>query len=305
MRIGVLSFRPLDRKAAQEELGLKNCAKELGHKSRIFRATKFQMVYDNESPWLLYDGKPFPDYDVVITRPSILKDADLHIALVEQMEMSGILLFNRYQSILNAKNKIRTMQILDRYGISIPRTVVIRRLEDVAQAARLVGGFPAIVKTPFGSFGNGVTIVESMRGLNSFLRWDQPGYLLQEFVKYSRGKDIRIFVINGKIVGSMMRSARKGEFRSNIELGGVGTAVEITNEEASIALRCVQALGLDYGGVDVIRSKGGPVVLEVNSNPGFKELEKATGVSISKSIVEYAVELAERQTRLMFTGVSR
>jgi len=305
MRIGVLSFRPLDKMATKEELELKNCAKSMGHKAKIFRAAKFQLVYDRESPWLLYDGRPFPDYDVVITRPSVLKDVDLHITLIEQMEMAGILLFNKYQPILNAKNKIRTMQILDRYGIPIPKTVIIRRPEDVAQASKLVGGFPAIVKTPFGSFGNGVTIVESMRGLNSFLRWDQPGYLLQEFVKYSRGKDIRIFVVNGKIVGAMMRSAKKGEFRSNIELGGVGTSVEITNEESNIALRCVQALGLDYGGVDVIRSKEGPVVLEVNSNPGFKELEKATGISIAKSIVEYAIELAERQTGLMFTGVSR
>jgi len=305
MRIGVLSFRPLDKQATPEELALKNSAKELGHKSRIFRATKFQLVYDTESPWLLYDGKPFPDYDVVITRPSVLKDVDLHIALLEQMEMSGILLFNKYQSILNAKNKIRTMQILDRFGIPIPKTVIIRRPEDVVQASKLVGGFPAIVKTPFGSFGNGVTIVESMRGLNSFLRWDQPGYLLQEFVKYSRGKDIRIFVVNGKIAGAMMRSAKKGEFRSNIELGGIGTTVEITNEESNIALRSVQALGLDYGGVDVIRSKEGPVVLEVNSNPGFKELERSTGISIAKSIVEYAIELADRQKRLMFTHVSQ
>ena len=119
-------------------------------------------------------------------------------------------------------------------------------------------------------------------------------YLLQQYVKYSKGNDIRIFVVNGEIVGSMMRSAKKGEFRSNIELGGVGKAVEITEEEANVALRSVQALDLHYGGVDVMRSKTGPLVLEVNSNPGFKELEEVSGVNIAKNIVEYAVELAER-----------
>ncbi|MFA6992033.1 MAG: RimK family alpha-L-glutamate ligase [Candidatus Gracilibacteria bacterium] len=305
MRIGVLSYRPLSRKATPEEIDLKNCAKELGHTARIFRASKFQMVYDNESPWLLYDGRPFPDYDVVITRPSVIKDIDLHIALIKQMEMAGVLLFNGYQSILNAKNKIRTMQILDHYGIPIPKSVFLRRSEDVADAAKTVGGFPLIIKTPFGSFGNGVTIVESMRALNSFLRWDDPGYLVQEFVKYTRGKDLRIFVVNGKVVGSMERSAKKGEFRANIELGAIGSPVEITNEESMIALRCVQALDLSYGGVDVIRGKDGPVVLEVNSNPGFKELQNATGVNIARAIVEHGIELAERHKRLMFTDVSR
>ncbi len=294
MRIGILSYRSLSNKASKEELELKNVARKMGHTCRIFRASRFQMVYDKQSPWLLYDGKPFQKQDIVLTRPSILNNVDLHISLIEQMEMSGLILFNRYSSILNAKNKVKTMQILDHYGIPIPRTIVIRRSDDLQQAVKLLGGFPVIVKQPVGSFGAGVTIVESMRALKSFLLWDQPMYLLQQFVKYSKGKDIRVFVVNGKVVGSMMRSAQKGEFRSNIELGGIGRPVELTEEEISIALRSVQALDLSYGGVDVMRGKEGPVVLEVNSNPGFKELEKVVEVSIAGAIVEYAVEYAER-----------
>lgn len=302
MKVGVLSFRSLNKRASEEELGLKRTAKKMGHVSRIFRASRFQMIYDKESPWLFYDGKPFPKYDVVITRPSILRNVDLHIALIEQMELMGILLFNTYESILKTKNKIKTMQILDHYGIPIPKTAILHRPEDLKQAVDLVGGFPLIVKQPFGSCGSGVTIVESMRALNSFLLWDQPMYLLQQYVKYSKGKDIRIFVINGSVAGSMMRSAKKGEFRSNIELGGRGTAVEITDEEAVIALRSVQALDLNYGGVDIMRGKEGPVVLEVNSNPGFKTLEDATGVDIAKALVEYAIEFAERHRQ--FNGVT-
>ncbi|MBI4975469.1 RimK family alpha-L-glutamate ligase [Candidatus Peregrinibacteria bacterium] len=297
MKIGILSYRSLGRIASAEELQLQNVARSLGHKTRIFRASKFHMVYDRQSPWLIYDGKPFDKYDVIITRPSILKNVDLHIALIEQMEIMGMLLFNRYESILKAKNKIKTMQVLDHYGIPIPKTVVLQRQDDLKRAVNFVGGFPVILKQPFGSFGNGVVIVESMRALNSLLTWDQPMYLLQQYVKYSKGKDMRIFVVNGKVVGSMMRSAKKGEFRSTIELGGTGTTVEITEEEQAIAIRSVQALDLSYGGVDVMRSSSGPVVLEVNSNPGFKELEKATGVDIAKTIIGYAVETAERHRR--------
>lgn len=295
MKIGILSFRPLNQKASDEEIRLKKEAKALGHVSRIFRSSRFQMVYDDESPWLLYDGKKFPKYDVIIVRPSILNNVHLYVSLIEQMELMGVMLFNRSEGILNAKNKIKTTQILDNFGIPMPKTVVVRRSDDLPQSAKLVGNFPLIVKDPFGSFGEGVTIVESMRALKSFLNWKvTPIYLLQQFVKNSRGKDIRIFVVNGQVVGAMMRSAKRGEFRSNIELGGEGTPVEITEEEESIALRSVQALNLNYGGVDVMRGANGPVVLEVNSNPGFKALEKSTGVNVAKSLVEYAVELAEK-----------
>ncbi len=298
MKIGILSFRSSNNHASKEEIRIKKEAKLAGHTSRIFRASRFQMVYDQHSPWLLYDGKPFPKYDVVITRPSVLKNVDLHVALIEQMELMGVPLFNDYHSILKTKNKIKTMQILDHAAIPIPKTVVIRRPEDIKQAVKSLGGFPVIVKHPVGSFGSGVIIVESMRGLQSYLLWDKPMYLLQEYVKYSKGKDIRIFVINGQVVGSMMRSAKKGEFRSNIELGGKGSVVDITPEEANIALRSVQALDLKYGGVDVMRSKAGPVVLEVNSNPGFKELEGVSDSNIAGALVEYAVEYAERRTQV-------
>lgn len=295
MKIAILSFRSAERKASAEELRLKKAARERGHVCRIFRSYKFKLVFDQQLPWILYDGKPFPRYDVIIARPSVVHFVDLYIALIQQMEMAGMLVFNKYGPILKAKNKVKTMQILDHYGIPIPKTVVVNRPEDLSNAAKFVGGFPLIVKAPVGSFGAGVTIFESMRALKSALLWNKPMYLLQQYVKYSKGKDIRVFVVNGKVIGSFMRAARKGEFRSNIELGGKGRPVEITEEEASIALRSVQALDLNYGGVDIMRSKNGPVVLEVNSNPGFNELEKITGIDVAGSIVDHAVELAERQ----------
>ncbi len=305
MKIAILSFRTAERKASSEEIRLKKNAREKGHVCRIFRAHKFKLVFDRQSPWILYDGKPFPHYDIVVTRPSIIKFVDLYIALIEQMEISGMLVFNKYESILKAKNKIKTMQILDHYGIPIPKTVVVNRPEDIIRASKFVGGFPLIVKEPVGSFGSGVTIVESMRALKSMLIWDKPMYLLQEYVKYSRGKDLRVFVVNGKVVGSLMRSAQKGEFRSNIELGGKGGPAEITEEEASIALRSVQALDLSYGGVDIMRGKNGPVVLEVNSNPGFKALEEATEADIAGAIIDHAIELVDRHRKPINGGFEK
>jgi len=297
MRIGVLSFRSLSRRASVEELRIQKVARAMGHSCRIYRADRFQLVFNQNSGLLLYNGRPFPKLDVVIVRPSILSNVDLHVSLIEQMELAGVLLFNKHTAILRAKNKIKTTQLLDHYNIPIPKTVVLRRSEDLTQAAKLVGGFPVIVKDAVGSFGNGVTIVESMRTLRSLLRWNQPMYLLQQYVKYSKGKDIRVFVVNGNVVGSMMRSAKKGEFRSNIELGAISMPVEITEEESAIAIRSVQALDLSYGGVDIMRSKAGPLVLEVNSNPGFKGLEDSTGVDVASALIGYAVEFAEKHKR--------
>lgn len=299
MKIGILSFRPLGSRAAEEELLLQRSARAKGHKVRILRDMRFQMVYSNEDPWLLYDGKPFTKfmYDVIIMRPSVLANFSAKISLIKQLEMMGILVFNRYEAINKCKNKVETLQILTHYGIPMPKTVAVRQPADMVQAAKIVGGFPLIVKEQVGSFGNGVTIVESMRALKSSLNWSKPINIIQEYVKYAKGKDIRIFVVNGKVIGSMMRSAKKGEFRSNLELGGEGMPVEITEEEASIAIRSTQALDLKYSGVDIMRGQHGPLVLEVNSNPGFKGLETSTGVDIAGALIDYAVEFAQRHVQ--------
>jgi len=297
MKIGILSFRALSKKAAVEELRLKKAILAMGHKAKIFRSGRVQLVYDGTGRRLMYDGKLFPRYDVIITRPTVLRDVDLNVSIVKQIELMGIPVFNRYDAIIRAKNKLKSLQIFDHYNIPIPKTVAIRSPAYIDLAIEACGGLPVIVKSPFGSYGAGVTIVESKRALKSMLDWESSNiYMIQEFVKFSKGKDIRVFVVGGKVVGTMMRSAQKGEFRSNIELGGKGTPINITDEEKEISLKAVQALDLDYGGVDILRSKEGPVVLEVNSNPGFKALEAATSVDIAKAVVEFAVEFARNRT---------
>ena len=301
VKIGILSFKAISKKASPEEIRLKNVAKSMGHTARIFRSGRCQLVYDGTARRLLYDGRLFPKYDVIITRPSVLRDVDLNISIIKQMEMMGIPVFNRYTPIIKAKNKLKSMQLMDHYNIPIPKTVIIRASRFLDLAVKSVGGMPVILKTPFGSYGAGVTIVESMRALKSVLDWEDTNmYMIQEFVKYSRGKDIRVFVVGGKVVGTMMRSAMRGEFRSNIELGGKGSPVEITEEEKAMSLKAVQALDLEYAGVDILRSKSGPVILEINSNPGFKALESSTGVDIAGSIIEYAVEYAKSKAPMFY-----
>jgi len=293
MKIGILGFRK-SLKQVYEETRLVREAKAMGHKAMRLCSSNFQMVYDKKTPVMLYSGKKFAEYDVLIVKPSYLEDIELSLFLLKQIEELGYKVFNDYSSIINAKNKVRSMQILNHYGIPMPRTVVVQRSEDIEQASKLVGAFPLIIKVPMGSFGNGVSIVESMRALRSFLQKKRFLYIFQEYVKYANGKDIRVFVLGGKVLATMQRNARKGEFRANIHQGGYGMPIKITDEEENMALRSAQAMGLHFAGVDILRGREGPVVLEVNSNPGFQGLEESTGVNIAGAMINYAIEFAER-----------
>lgn len=305
MKIAILSFESVNKRAEKEELRLLQAVRELGHIGKIFRADKCQLVYDQNHPRVFYDAKIFPAYDVLIPRASILRNVELQIAIVKQFQLMGMPVVNTYYAISRAKNKLRTMQILDHYNIPIPKTIVVRDLKYVnSDILKQVNGLPVILKTPFGSYGSGVVIAESKRAVTSALSflWKQGGVniiLLQEYMKESKGKDVRIFVVGSRVVSAMVRSAQRGEFRSNIELGGKGEKVELTKEEEEIAIKAVKALKLEVAGVDIIRSKKGPLVIEVNANPGFKTLEEVTGVDIAKPIIEYAVKKAmkARQTR--------
>lgn len=296
MRVGILSFRPLDKSISYEEGRIRTAAKELGYKPKVLRAANCGLYFDKGGLTLYYSGRKFPGLDVVIPRVSILNNVDLQSSVVRQLELVGMPVLNKYDSIVRAKNKLKTLQILSHYGIPIPKTVVIGSRDDLKSAIDRVGGAPVILKYPFGSLGSGVVIAESYRAALSTLDllWSSAVtqiMLVQEYVKESKGKDIRIFVVGGKVVASMQRSAKKGEFRSNAALGGSGKGIEISDEYQDIAIKSARLLGLEMAGVDIIITNHGPAVLEVNCNPGFEELEEATCVDVAKAIVERAVEL--------------
>lgn len=295
MVIGILSYRSVSRQVTPEERKLKKAAEALGHKAKIFRASKCQLVYDGRGERVLYNGKKFPKIDVLIPRASIISNVDIRLSLVKQFSLMRVPVVNDYLSISKAKNKLRTLQILHALGIPTLRTVVIENYPTLSDAIDKVGGAPVILKDPFGSYGSGVIIAESKRAARSVLDaiWctgtSHNIMMVQEYVAESGGRDTRVFVVGDKAIAAMERSAQAEEFRSNVELGGVTRAIEITDEYAQIAIKSAKALGLEVAGVDIIETKDGPAVLEVNGNPGFKALEEITGIDVAMPIVEHAI----------------
>lgn len=303
MIIGILHFKPgttvRSRKLAPDIKMIRNAVKELGHIPKIISEEKCQLFYTRHRAKVLYNGKPFPKVDVIIPRVSLLNNVHLHASIINQFELQGMPILQNYKSILWAKNKLRTLQVLTKNHIPVPSTIVVKRFEYLDIAIRKVGGFPIIIKTPFGSLGKGVAIVESKRSLHSAfdLLLTSPDFsslLIQEYVEEAAGKDLRVFVIGGKIVAAMERCAKEDEFRSNLALGGIGKIATLSVEEAKIALDATEAMKLDFAGVDILRSKNGPVIMEVNCNPGIEGITEVTGVNLAQEIVKLAIELVNK-----------
>lgn len=293
MEIAILSFQPKDKALNFEEKRLMMAAKQLGHEAKIYRSFDCQLLFDENEKGVLYKGKKFPKIDVLIPRARVLSDADIRLSFLKQFEDMGVNVLNGYEATICAKNKIRTEQILHSKKIPVLKTVVIEGANELDKAIEILGGYPVILKRPFGSYGSGVIIAESRMSAKSFMDSITPNswksiLMIQKFVDESKGKDIRIFVVGEKVVASMERSAKPGEFRSNIELGGEGKSVKISKHYEEIAVNSAKALGLDIAGVDIIETKDGPAVLEVNANPGFKKLEEVTGIDIASEIINFA-----------------
>lgn len=302
MKIGILSFQPPGKRAMFEEIRLKNEALALGHKARIFRATRCQLVYDDREPRVLYNGKNISHYDVVIPRVRLLTEVDLRVSVIKQLQLMGIPMFNSYLAITRAKNKLRAMQMLDFYGIPIPRTWVVEGKRYIDEAVKSLGGPPVILKLTSGSYGSGVVIAESKRAIHSALdalisNSTNNIILIQEYIKEAKGSDTRVFVIRGSVIAVMRRQAKRGEFRSNLELGGTAASVDLREDEKSVALRAAKSLNLEVAGVDIIDTKNGPAVMEVNANPGFQGLEEASGVNVARAIIEGAVLFARKNRK--------
>ncbi len=304
LKIGILSFRSLAAREASDVLQLKRAALELGHHARIFRNANFQFSFDSVQPSLRYKSQRFSPPDVMIIRPSVLDNVDLEVSTVRQLQLMGIPVVNHYMPIVRAKNKVRSLQILQHAGIPIPRTVVIHNVAYIDKAVEELGRFPLILKAPQGSLGVGVSIIESLRSMRSMVDLVSASLknsliILQEYVKEAKGKDIRVFVIGGKIIAAMERKAKRGEFRSNFERGGSVALADLSEEEREIALKSTRAIGLDIAGIDIIRTVEGPKVLEVNANPGLEGITKATGINVAAQIVKFAEKVAKRKQFLI------
>ncbi len=270
-------------------------AQKLGHRMSVIDPLKCQLLLEKENYRILYDHSAIPAIDLVLTRIGA-SITDYGIAVVNQFDMMGIPVLNDAASIARSRDKFRSLQLLNKHNIAIPRTVMLKSPENLSEALDLVGGPPVILKLVQGTQGVGVILAESREAVESTLdtlwRLGQ-NIIIQEFIKESRGEDIRAFVVGGEVVAAMRRKARVGEFRSNIHRGGSAAAVRLSSEYQNAAIKSAEVLGLKIAGVDMLRSKDGPKVMEVNSSPGFEGLENVTGVDVAEKVIKFAINYAK------------
>ncbi len=263
-------------------------AENLGHFIEQVDHTKCVVKLGKGKPQIFYHGDNITnDFDAVI--PRIGTKVTRHgAAIVKQFEMNGIFSTARSLSISRARNKVRTLQIMARKGIPIPETLFAINPDNIKEQIEILGGPPVIIKLQEGTQGLGVILAETKKSaksiIDTFYKMD-TSILIQKYIEESNGEDIRIFVVGNKIVASMKRTSELDEFRSNVHRGGSTEKVKLSAKEQYIALNAAKHIGLGVAGVDLIRSKKGPLLIEVNASPGLQGIEAATGVNIAKEII--------------------
>ncbi len=274
---------------------LKEATKSRGHEVEVIDYKKCYCNVEKSKPQVYYLGQPLEGFDAIIPRIAISTQS-YGTAIIRQFEMMKVFSTTGSLAIIRCRDKIRSLQLLSRHGIDIPKTVFARsskRTEDVGQLIDMVGGTPLIVKLARGSLGVGVVLAETRSAAKAIIQAfysQEVDILVQEFIEESAGADVRVFIVDNKVVGAMERKAPDGEFRSNIHQGGTGYITELTRKEQNIALRSAQIMNLSVAGVDILRSKRGPLVMEVNAFPGLEGIEKATGQDITSQIIKYIEE---------------
>ncbi len=235
-------------------------------------------------------GVPLPKLDVIINRPGFVEEPSLHAITTSALRRAGYKLVNGSEVAEMSKNKLTQHLRLSQAGIAMPRWAIARRPERALEAAKVIG-FPLIIKVAFGTHGKGVFLAQNEQTFSPIVDYlairDGNPVVLEEFIEEANSSDLRVFVLGGKVLTAMQRVARPGDVRANASLGGVGQPVVLTADEITLAIKATAAFDLDLAGVDMLRSKNGPLVMEVNANPGFKELERATGVDVAGAIIEY------------------
>lgn len=260
-----------------------------GHDVKVINPLRCYMNITSSRPMVHYKDEKLDDFNVMIPRigASITHYGS---AVLRQFEMMGVYSLNESTSITRSRDKLRCLQILSRSGIGLPVTSYAHSTKMTEKLIRMVGGAPCVIKLIEGTQGKGVILAETNKAAESVIdgfRQMKAHFLVQEFIKESNGCDIRAFVIGDRVVASMIRKAKEGEFRSNLHRGGTAFKVDITEDEAFVAVNAAKALGLSVAGVDLLRSSRGPLVLEVNSSPGLQGIETSTGLDIANMIIEY------------------
>lgn len=284
LKIGVLATNP----ELYSNRRIIEAGRERGHEMEFLTIRHCYMQLDSEEPEVRYRGdSSLSNMDAVITRirPSM---TFYGCAVARQFESMGILAVNSAQSIAQARDKLHSLQLMVSNKINIPKTGFANSPTDTEDLIDLVGGAPAVVKLLEGTQGRGVVLAETNKAAESVInamKTLKANLLVQEFIKEAQGSDLRCFVINGKVVASIQRQAAPGEFRANLHLGAKPSVAKIDSEEKSMAVKAAKLLGLNFAGVDIIRSDRGPLLLEVNSSPGLEGVEDATGKDIAGMMI--------------------
>ena len=274
-------------------------ARARGHDVTVVDPLDFQIVVSRGSPALFLSGAIVPPTDVVIPRIGA-SITSYGLAVVRQFDMMGVPMLNTAIAIARSRDKLRAMQLLTRKNIDVPTTVCARTPDAVAVALGLIGGTPAIVKLQQGTQGIGTMIAETPQAVSSLLEtlWAMgQDIILQEYIAESRGRDLRAIVVGNRVVAAMRRQAKSGEFRSNLHRGGLGVRVRLDPAYAQAAIAAVKVMGLEVAGVDLLESKTGPKILEINSSPGLEGIERTSGVDVAGAIVRHAERVLRRRTR--------
>jgi ribosomal protein S6--L-glutamate ligase len=290
MNIAILSKGPGNYSTKR----LKDEAEARGHNVRVINYSKCYITAESGNPVIRYEGEEVQDVDVIIPRISASL-TKYGTAIVRQFEMRNVPTITSSIAIVRSRDKLRSMQLLAKTGVGIPKTVFAREATDLDDVLEQVGGAPVIIKVARGTHGNGVVLAETRKAARAVMQAfyvEGVSFVVQEFVAESAGVDIRAFVVNGKVVASMMRQSLDDDFRSNLHQGGEGIPVKLTDEERKTAMKAAKAMGLAVCGVDMMRSDRGPLVLEVNSSPGFG-IEKVTKHNVAAKIIDYAELVAK------------
>ena len=260
-----------------------------GHEVIILDHSKCDLVIEKGEPAVHYKGGIITGVDAVI--PRIGASITFYgTAVVRQFEMMHVFTANESQGIVRSRDKLRSLQILARAGLGMPKTLFTNHSKEVKNVIEKVGGAPLVIKLLEGTQGLGVVLAETNKAAESVIEAFyglKTRIIVQEFIKEAKAADIRAFIVDGEVVGAMKRQGKDGEFRSNLHRGGSASLITLTRAEKAVALKAAKTLGLAIAGVDMLQSSRGPLILEVNSSPGLEGIEKATQVDIAGKIIEY------------------
>lgn len=295
MNIVILSKGPANYSTKR----LKEEAEKRGHNVRVINYAKCYVTLERGKPRVHYLGEEVKDVDVIIPRiaQSLTKYGS---SIVRQFEMQNVYTTTSSIAIVRSRDKLRSMQILAKAKIGIPKTVFARETSDFDGVLEQVGGAPVIIKVARGTHGNGVVLAETRKAAKAVMQAfyvEGVNFLVQEFIEESAGADIRALVVNGKVVAAIARQSLDDDFRANTHQGGIGVPVELTDDERRTAQKAAKAMGLPVCGVDMMRSLRGPLVLEVNSSASLKTPESITGVNVAEQIIDYIEHNAQASRR--------